>query len=72
MNINTFKFPYDLKKFDCLVIFIDHKEFKISSKKLKKYTSNLKFILDNMGVWKENKFNKLIEYHISGDKNWIN
>ncbi len=72
LNINTFKFPYDLKKFDCLVIFIDHKEFKISSKKLKKYTSNLKFILDNMGVWKENKFNKLIEYHISGDKNWIN
>ena len=72
LNINTFKFPYDLKKFDCLVIFIDHKEFKISSKKLKKYTSNLKFILDNMGVSKENKFNKLIEYHISGDKNWIN
>jgi len=72
VKIKTFNFPKDLTGFDCLIVAVDHKEFKISSKKLNRFTSNLKFILDNMGVWKDNKLNKLIEYHISGDKNWIN
>lgn len=71
LNINCFKFPSDLKKFDCLIIFIDHDEFKVSNRLLKKYLKKTKFILDNMGIWEKNKFNKEIEYHISGDKNWI-
>jgi nucleotide sugar dehydrogenase len=71
LNIGVFKFPNDLKKFDCLVIFVDHKEFKVNSEKIKKFTKNLKFVLDNMGVWEKLKLNKTIEYHTSGDKNWI-
>lgn len=71
LNIRCFKFPNDLKKFDCLVVFIDHDEFKISNKLLNKYLKKTKYILDNMGIWEKNDFNKNIEYHISGDKNWI-
>ena len=71
LNIRCFKFPSDLKKFDSLVIFIDHDEFKISSKILNKYLKKTRFILDNMGVWENYKLNLNIDYHISGDKNWI-
>lgn len=71
LNIRCFKFPNDLKKFDCLIIFIDHDEFKISSELLNKYLKKTKYILDNMGIWEKNDFHKDIEYHISGDKNWI-
>lgn len=71
LNIRCFKFPNDLKKFDCLVVFIDHDEFKISNKQLNKHLKKTKYILDNMGIWEKNDFNKNIEYHISGDKNWI-
>lgn len=71
LDIPCFKFPYDLKKFDCLVIFIDHDEFKISSDLLNKHLKKTKYILDNMGIWEKNKLNKDIEYHMSGDKNWI-
>ena len=71
LNIRCFKFPSDLKKFDCLVIFIDHDEFKISSKILDKHLKKTRFILDNMGVWENYKLNFNINYHISGDKNWI-
>jgi nucleotide sugar dehydrogenase len=71
LNIRCFKFPSDLKKFDSLVIFIDHDEFKISGKILNKYLKKTRFILDNMGVWENYKLNLNIDYHISGDKNWI-
>ena len=52
-------------------MFIDHDEFKISNKQLNKHLKKTKYILDNMGIWEKNDFNKNIEYHISGDKNWI-
>ena len=71
LNIDTFKFPQDLNKFDCIIIFVDHDEFKINNKTLRKNTKNVKFILDNMGIWEKNTLNKNTEYHISGDANWI-
>lgn len=71
LSIDSFNYPNDLNKFDCIVLSVDHDEFK-ENKKIKKYLKNCKFILDNNGVWENIDFRDLrIEYHISGDSNWL-
>ena len=70
-NVKSFNYPKDLSKFDCIVISIDHKEFKTNIKRIVKYLSNCKYILDNMKVWEKINFPKRITYKISGEKNWI-
>jgi nucleotide sugar dehydrogenase len=72
LKTNSFRFPYDLKKFDCIVITADHNEFKIEKKIINKFLKKNTFILDFCGIWKKynlNKFEK--KYVISGEKNWI-
>ena len=72
LGIKMFKFPQDIKKFDCLVISVDHDKFKINKNQIKKYVKNCKFILDNNGIWKNYKLNKFgLNYHVAGDKNWL-
>ena len=36
LGVKTFKFPQGLKQFDCIIIAVDHKQFKISKLKLQK------------------------------------
>ncbi len=69
VGVRTFKFPNDLIKFDCIIITVDHKQFKIPKKKLKRYLKNCKFIIDHDGAWK--KYNLENFYHLSGDSGWI-
>ena len=69
VNVNTFQFPEDLPKFDCLIITVDHKQFKISSNKLRKYLKNCKLIIDHDGAWKN--YNLKENYHLTGDSEWI-
>ena len=69
LDVKTFKFPNDLNKFDCIIITVDHKQFKIPEKKLKKYLKKCKFIVDHDGAWKN--YNLSNNYHLSGDSNWI-
>ena len=69
VNVNTFKFPNQLPEFDCLVVTVDHKQFKIPEKILKKYLKNCKLIVDHDGAWK--KYNLKNNYHLSGDNGWI-
>lgn len=71
VGVKSFKYPQDLSKFDCIVISIDHKEFKANIKNITKYLTNCKYILDNMKVWEKINFPKHITYKISGEKNWI-
>ena len=71
LGVSTFKYPNDLSKFDCIVISVDHKEFKTNLKNIRKYLFNCKFILDNMNVWGKIDFPKHLNYKISGEKNWI-
>ncbi len=71
LKIKSFKFPNDLIKFDAVVISVDHDKFKKKFRTTKKYLSNCKFILDNMGIWSKFKKPKNIDYKISGQKNWI-
>ena len=71
VGVNSFNYPKDLSKFDCIVITTNHKEFKTNSRKLVKYLKNCNFILDNMKVWEKINFPQNIEYKISGEKNWL-
>ena len=70
-GVKSFKYPKDLSKFDCIVISIDHKEFKTNIKNITKHLSKCKYILDNMKVWEKINFPNHITYKISGEKNWI-
>jgi nucleotide sugar dehydrogenase len=71
LDIDTFNFPESLDEFDAIVVSVDHDEFK-DVKNLNKNLNSCKYILDNLGIWKSIDFAKLgIEYHISGDSNWI-
>ena len=68
-KVKTFNFPKDLQNFDCLIVSVDHKQFKIPKKILEKYLKNCKFIIDHDGAWK--KYNLKNNYHLSGDNGWI-
>mgnify|MGYP001277984567 FL=1 len=70
-GLNSLKYPKDLINYDCIVISVDHDFFKKNFNKTKKYLTNCKFILDNMGTWKNYEIPKNINYKISGEKNWI-
>ena len=67
-KVKTFKFPKDLINFDCIIVSVDHKQFKIPKKKLEHCLKNCKLIIDHDGAWK--KYN-LKNYHLSGDNGWI-
>tara|TARA_A100001015_G_scaffold201739_1_gene225250 strand:- start:1969 stop:3282 length:1314 start_codon:yes stop_codon:yes gene_type:complete len=69
VGLETFKFPNELIDFDCLIVTVIHKQFKIPKKKLKKYLKNCKFIIDHDGAWKN--YNLENFYHLSGDSGWI-
>ncbi len=71
VGIKSFRYPQDLNKFDCIVVSIDHKEFKTNLRKITKHLTKCRYILDNMKVWEKINFPKHITYKISGEKNWI-
>ena len=58
-----------MTKFDCIIVTVNHKQFRISPEKLKKYIKNSKFIIDHEGAWKDYKLGK--KYHLTGDSGWI-
>ena len=69
VKVKTFKFPGDLKKFDGLIVSVNHKQFNISKKVIEKNTKNCKLIIDHDGAWK--KYNLKNNYHLTGDREWI-
>ena len=70
-GLESFIYPTELAKYDCVVICVDHDLFKKNFNTNKKYLTKCKFILDNMAVWKNYDIPKNINYKISGEKNWI-
>ena len=68
-KVKTFNFPKDLPKFDCIIVSVDHKQFKIPKKILEKYLKKCKLIIDHDGAWK--KYNLKNNYHLTGDREWI-
>ena len=69
VKVKTFNFPKDLSTFDCLIVTVDHKQFKIKKKILEKYLRKCKLIIDHDGAWK--KYNFKNNYHLSGDHGWL-
>ena len=69
VKVGTFKFPNELRKFDCLIVTVDHKQFKIPKKVLKKYLKKCKLIIDHDGAWENYDLGS--NYHLSGDTGWI-
>lgn len=65
----TFKFPSQLTEFDCIIVTVNHKQFRISQNKLKKYLKNCKFIIDHEGTWKNYNLDK--KYHLTGNRGWL-
>ena len=69
VKVKTFNFPKDLPKFDCIIVSVDHKQFKMKKHILEKYLKNCKLIIDHDGTWK--KYNLKNNYHLTGDRGWI-
>ena len=69
VKVKTFKFPEELKKFDGLIVSVNHKQFNISKKVLEKNIKNCKLIIDHDGAWK--KYSLKNNYHLTGDREWI-
>ena len=69
VKVKTFVFPRDLKRFDCLIVTVNHKQFNIPKKVLEKNLKKCKFIIDHDGAWK--KYNLKNNYHLTGDREWI-
>ncbi len=69
VNVETFKFPHQLTKFDCLIVTVNHKQFRISPVKLKKYLKNCKFIIDHEGAWQN--YNLADKYYLTGASGWL-
>ena len=69
VKVKTFNFPNDLAKFDCLIVTVDHKQFKIQKKILEKHLKKCKLIIDHDGAWR--KYNLKNNYHLTGSRGWI-
>ena len=57
LRVKSFRFPQDLKQFDCLILAVDHDIFKKNTNLTFKNLNKVNFILDNNGVWENLKIN---------------
>ena len=72
---DTFSFPEGLSEFECIAIVAGHRLYKaISEAKLMSYLKNCRLVLDNLEeTWRTfNWSTSEIEYHIAGDRSWLN
>ncbi len=72
-KVRKFKFPNELKNFDCLVFHINHKYFAAFHNRISK-NSKLKFIIDNTGAlekYKNDMFKNETKYVLTGDCDWL-
>ena len=68
-SVKTFRFPNQLKQFDCIIVTVNHKQFRISPSKLNKYLKNCKLIIDHEGAWEN--YNLANKYRLTGDSGWL-
>ncbi|MBU0615822.1 MAG: nucleotide sugar dehydrogenase [Nanoarchaeota archaeon] len=66
------KFPSGLADRDSIVIVSPHMQYKYTNnQEIKKQLGNVKFILDNMGIWKSMEKPEGAIYHEAGDAHWL-
>lgn len=72
-NVDVFKFPNQINKFDCLIVLVNHNFFINYYKKICG-DSKLKFLIDNTGAL--NKYKNILskrgtKYILTGDQSWL-
>ena len=73
-GVESFDFPEGVGEFDAVVAVVNHDSFKGHDDALLATLSGCRFILDNLAMWShlsQEFAAKGIEYHISGDSNWL-
>ena len=73
-QVDSFAFPAGLEEFDAIVAVVDHRQFREGTPLVLGHMKKVKFLLDNMGMWREltDDFSRRnIEYHVAGDANWL-
>jgi UDP-N-acetyl-D-mannosaminuronate dehydrogenase len=71
---DTFSFPEGLSEFECIVIVAGHRLYKaVPESRLLHHLTRCKLVLDNLEeTWRTFDWaSSGIEYHISGDSNWL-
>jgi nucleotide sugar dehydrogenase len=68
---DSFEFPTGMNQFDAIIIQPPHTAYKAPHSVILSNLSNCKFILDNMGVWKDINFGDKIEYREVGAPYWL-
>ena len=65
-------FPQGLQDRDAIVIVTPHQQYKYFNKEeILKYLSEVKFVLDNMGVWNDFPFPPQVQYSEAGSSRWL-
>jgi hypothetical protein len=68
----TMDFPEGMSDRDTILIVSPHMKFKyVDHRQIMDNLGSVKLILDNMGIWKDKKMPKSIEYHEAGDAHWL-
>jgi nucleotide sugar dehydrogenase len=68
----SFDFPKGMKEFDAVIMVSTHMEYKCTAHtKIVDNLKNCRFLIDNMGVWREVPFAEELEYHEAGDAYWL-
>jgi len=74
LGVPTFGFPEELSGFDAVVLVVGHDAYRRETDELFKHLEGCRYVLDNAAVWEchKDRFASMgIEYHVSGDENWL-
>ena len=72
IGLDSFVFPDELCDFDAVVITVGHRDFRrISWSSLKEKLKNCSLVMDNMGIWKNKKWDETrVSYRQVGTPGW--
>jgi len=70
---DSFDFPKGMNEFEAILILADHSLYKYTPlEDIIENVNGCKYILDNVGFWRDVKWPKVISYYEAGSKNWLN
>lgn len=71
-KVRSFDFPDGLDEFDMLLLVADHSLYRYTPAiKITMHLKNCKYILDNIGLWKNIHWPDGISYFEAGSRNWL-
>lgn len=71
-GVETFSFPEGMNEFEIILLIADHSIYKHTPViNIVNNIKNCRYILDNVGFWKNIRWAKSIRYHEAGSENWL-